>query len=151
MHLQPVPGTSAVIMNPPKLHSGFICSKDLFLLHSQNDISSQLVVLSRIILTSCHSSIHTLAGSQTLHVLYYIPESLYIHIHPVNTVFPSPGVSVCSLPEAIEHTVFFTKLHVHVSFQEESPPQHRYLQNHFSDSISDRHHWSCSQCFVKQN
>lgn len=83
-------------------------------------LSSQPVVLSRIILTSCHSSIHTLAGSQGSLPCVRDGRAL-THTHPGNT----PGFPFLALPERTEHTVFFPKLHVPVSFQQDSSPQHR--------------------------
>lgn len=93
--------------------TAFVCSKDSFLLHTRPDVSSELLVLSRIILTSCHSSIHTLANSQTVHALHYIPEE------PIHTQTPCerPCGPFPGLPEATEHAVFFTTLHVHRSFR----------------------------------
>lgn len=104
MHVQPGRGTSAVIMNPPQLSPSvtLFAPRAFFLLHTQADGFSAPAVLSRISLTSYHSSIHTPAHSQTLHATYYVSESLGTHSYPVNTPysFLFPALAVCTPPEA---------------------------------------------------
>lgn len=96
----------------------FVCSKDFFLLHTQPDVCSEPVALSRIILTSCHSSIHTLADSQTVHALHYIPEEL-IHTqtpceHPFapSQVFQRQQNTLFSL-QCSMFTYCFKRSHLH--------------------------------------
>lgn len=132
---------------PPRPPSGFVCSKDFFLLHTQTDVPSQPVVLSRIILTVCHSSIHALADSQTIHALDYTPEGLYTHSHPVSTlVFPLLGCSSTARSSRGNRTCCFLY----------TAPCSRIISKEVtsttgiykivsSDSVSNRHHWRCSQ------
>lgn len=99
-------GTSAVMSPPHSPFSGFVCSIDFFLLTPGLTYLHKPVVLSRIVLTSCHSSIHTLADSQTIHALYYIPESSHTHSCSANApACPLPHLSACAPPQA-RHLVF---------------------------------------------
>lgn len=109
----------------------FVCSKGFFLLHTQPDVSSEPLVLSRIILTSCHSSIHTLADSQTVHALQYIPEEL-IHRHSVSTRVPLSRFSRGNRTRCFLYNTPCSQI-----FSEESPPQHTTSKSAFSDSVSD--------------
>lgn len=119
-------------MSPPQLLPQRLCLLPRpFPASHPGWLSSQPTVFCRIILTSCHSSIHSLAGSQGS-VPCAMDRRAHPHTHPGNT----SGFPFLALPERTEHTVFFPKLHVPVSFQQESSPQHRSTKS-FLLTVSD--------------